>query len=123
MDNARSDSPRIDNPAPVTSALNQTAAKGDGAETARGQLAAAGSAAAPPMVIDFRGTSWVQVKDGTGAILLSLTGNPGTTQVVSGTPPFDVVIGNIDAVTVSFGGRPVDLSMYSKQNVARMTLK
>jgi cytoskeleton protein RodZ len=111
------ETPRSEAPSPDRSPSKEAATPASGAE------GGASTATAPPIVIDFRGASWVQVKDGTGAIVLSLTGSPGTSQVVAGAPPFDVVIGNIDAVSVTFQGRPVDLSAYAKQNVARMTLK
>jgi cytoskeleton protein RodZ len=42
---------------------------------------------------------------------------------VRGAAPFDVVIGNARAVTVSYLGKPVDLAPYTRKNVARLTLK
>jgi cytoskeleton protein RodZ len=75
------------------------------------------------VVFTFRGTSWIEVKDHKGSVVLAVTGNRGTTQTASGSPPFDIVIGNAPEVGVMFHGEPVDLSRYTRQNVARLTLK
>jgi cytoskeleton protein RodZ len=49
--------------------------------------------------------------------------NPGgTTQAVSGTPPFEIVIGNASDVRATFRGQRVDLVPHTRQNVARFTL-
>jgi cytoskeleton protein RodZ len=50
--------------------------------------------------------------------------NPGgTTQSVAGEPPIDLVIGNAADVTVTFRGARVDLAPFTRQNVARLTLR
>ncbi len=76
-----------------------------------------------PIALAFQGTSWVEVRDGAGVLILSVTGNAGDRQVVSGRPPFDVVLGNASAVSVSWQGKAFDTSPFSRQNVARFTLK
>ena len=49
--------------------------------------------------------------------------NPGgTAQSVSGTPPFDIVIGNATDVRLTYKGNPVDLAPHTRQNVARFRL-
>ena len=71
----------------------------------------------------FRGTSWIEVKDAKGAIVLSTIGYPGATHAVGGTAPFEVVLGNAEAVTVTWRGTPFDSTPYVKQNVAKFQIK
>jgi cytoskeleton protein RodZ len=47
----------------------------------------------------------------------------GDQQTLTGTPPFDVVIGNSADVRLAYRGQPVDLGPLSRGNVARFTLK
>ena len=62
-----------------------------------------------PLVFVFRGTSWIEVKDAKGAIVLSTIGYPGATHAVGGAAPFEVVLGNAEAVTVTCrDGTPFD---------------
>ena len=48
---------------------------------------------------------------------------PGSVEPVKGVPPFDIILGNAHVVTLVFRGKPVDLSPYTRQNVARLTLQ
>jgi cytoskeleton protein RodZ len=81
------------------------------------------TAADSPLVIKFTGTSWVQVKDASGAVIISQTGVAGGTIPVTGRPPFALVIGNADHVRTEFRGQPIDLAPFTYHNVARLTLK
>jgi len=76
-----------------------------------------------PLVFVFRGTSWIEVKDARGSIVLSTMGYPGATHAVGGALPLDVVLGNAEAVTVTLRGTPYDTSAHVKQNVAKFTVK
>ncbi|MEO8345583.1 MAG: RodZ domain-containing protein [Betaproteobacteria bacterium] len=76
-----------------------------------------------PIALAFQGRSWVEVRDGAGVLILSVTGNAGERQAVTGRPPFDVVIGNAAAVTVNWQGKAFDTTPYNRQNVARFTLR
>jgi cytoskeleton protein RodZ len=76
-----------------------------------------------PLVFVFRGTSWVEVKDTKGAIVLSTIGYPGATHAVGGAAPFEVVLGNAEAVTVTWRGAPYDVVPHIKQNVAKFSIK
>jgi cytoskeleton protein RodZ len=86
-------------------------------------VAAPAAAAEPLLVLTFKRSSWVQVKDRNGNTLLAQTSQPGTTQSVSGALPLDVVIGNAPAVTATFRGQAVDLASSTRANVARISLK
>jgi len=89
-------------------------------EPAPVSAAAAGDA---PLVFVFRGTSWIEVKDAKGAIVLSTMGYPGATHAVGGAFPLEVVLGNAEAVIVSLRGVPFDTTAFVKQNVAKFTVK
>jgi len=90
-------------------------------------VATAESASAPtaagPVALKFHGTSWVEVRDATGAIVAQLTGRAGDTQAVNGRAPFDVILGNAAAADVTWQGQPFDTTPYTRQNVARFTLR
>ncbi len=106
----------------ASAALNTT-------ETARPDAVAAGATPAAatagnsPLVLVFRGSSWVEIKDAKGAILLSTMGFPGATHAVDGVAPLDVVIGNAEAVAVTLRGEAFDLVPHTRQNVAKFTVK
>ena len=85
--------------------------------------APAPEAANAPIVLTFQDTSWVEVRDGTGALIVSVTGNAGGTQAISGLAPFDVVLGNAAAVSVTWLGKSFDTAPFTRQNVAKFTLK
>ena len=74
------------------------------------------------LTISFRDFSWTEVRDRDGRVLLSGMNSGGTAQILSGTPPLDVVIGNAVDVSVTYRGQPVDLIPYTRQNVAKLTL-
>jgi cytoskeleton protein RodZ len=84
---------------------------------------ASAAAAESSLVLTFTGTSWVQVKDASGAVIMSQTSTTGATVPVSGRPPFALVIGNADHVRTQFRGKPVDLAPHTVHNVARLVLK
>ena len=84
---------------------------------------AAPDAANAPVVLSFQGRSWVEVRDSTGTLVLSVTGNAGETQGVGGRAPFDVVLGNASAVSVTWLGQAFDTVPFTRQNVAKFTLR
>jgi cytoskeleton protein RodZ len=79
--------------------------------------------ASTPMALTFRGKSWVEVRDATGTIVVQVTGNAGSTQAVNGRAPLDVVLGNAAAVDVTWQGRRFDTKPYTRQNIAKFTLR
>ena len=96
--------------------------KADAGDSPAVRATAPGSANAP-LVLNFQDTSWVEVRDGTGALIVSVTGNAGSTQAVSGRAPFEVVLGNAAAVSVTWMGTAFDTAPFTRQNVAKFTLK
>lgn len=117
--------------APVsgTKSTGSAAPAADSSPTPPPQAAPIVSTAIPPgapgdptLVVVFRGTSWIEVKDASGKVLLSLTGTPGMTQSVTANPPLDVIVGNAANVSMTFRGAPVDLQSLQRFNVARIKL-
>ena len=76
-----------------------------------------------PLVLTYRGTSWAEVKDRAGAVVLSAIGIDGATHSVRGSPPFEVWLANAGVVTITYRGQAIDLAPHTKQNIARLTLK
>ena len=81
------------------------------------------AAAEAPLVLTFKGTSWVEVKDAHGRVVVQMTGGAGMTQTVSVVPPLELALGNAPQVEVTFRGQLLDLSPYTRGNVARVALK
>jgi cytoskeleton protein RodZ len=74
------------------------------------------------LAVRFRGTSWIEVRDRTGNVILSMTGSDGATREMAVSPPGEIIVGNVPAVEASWRGRALDLAGQSKQNVARIKL-
>jgi cytoskeleton protein RodZ len=75
------------------------------------------------LAFDFRGGSWVEVKDATQRVIFTGQYAVGSHQVVSGQPPFQIVIGNAPHVDLRYEGRIVDLKPNTRADVARLTLE
>jgi len=75
------------------------------------------------IVLRFERESWVEIHSGSGKLLVSQLHAPGADRVVSGVPPFAVVIGNAQHVRLSYNDKPVDLMPHVKVEVARFTLE
>lgn len=82
-----------------------------------------GATADTPLVLVFRATSWVEVKDARGTVVLSTMGYPGASHAVGGALPLEVVLGNAEAVQVTWRGAAFDSVPHTRQNVAKFTLK
>jgi len=74
------------------------------------------------IVLKFQGNSWVEIRGRDGKALLSQLNPAGSEQMVEGTPPFSLVIGNAQQVRLSYDDREVDLAPHVKVEVARFTL-
>ncbi len=67
--------------------------------------------------------SWIEIKDASGATLVSQLIPGGTERTIEGEAPLSVVIGNAHHVQLTHNGKPVDLRPHIKVEVARLTLK
>lgn len=75
------------------------------------------------LVFTFQAKSWVEVKDATQHVVFSAENVPGSRQVVTGKPPFQVVIGNATQVEVQYDDRQIDLKPHIRAEVARLTIE
>ena len=75
------------------------------------------------ITLQFEGESWVEIRSGSGKLLVASLHTAGTERLVSGVPPFEMVIGNAQQVRLTYNDKPVDLTPYVKVEVARFTLQ
>lgn len=68
-------------------------------------------------------SSWIEVRDGQGRLLLSRIVQRGEAVGVDGLMPLRLTIGNAPATQVLLRGQPVDLSASTRDNVARIELR
>lgn len=73
--------------------------------------------------LEFTEDSWVEVRDGTGKILLSMLGKQGTSRNAAGPTPLLVVVGNAKGVKLYYKGQPVALQPIAGSGVARLKLE
>ncbi len=88
-----------------------------------GSISGASAPADAPLILSFEGPSWTEIRDASGQLIVSRLIAAHSVEPIRGDAPFDIVIGNAPAVTVTYRGKPVDLAPYIRQNVARLTLK
>jgi cytoskeleton protein RodZ len=81
--------------------------------------------ASPSGVLQFRtaADSWIEVQDGRGQMLLSRKLESGEAVGLNGAMPMKVTIGNVRATQVTFRGKPMDLALFTRDNIARVELK
>ena len=72
--------------------------------------------------LSFNGECWVELYDARGLRLFFGFGHAGTTQELSGAPPFRFVLGNVDAVALSAEGAAVSLPPAAPGARVRFTL-
>lgn len=94
------------------------------ASSASGSLPITGgpSVAEATLVIAYSGPAWTEVRDVNGERLLLVTGTPGSKETVTGTPPFELTLGNASNVTIVWRGAAFDLAPHIKANIARVRL-
>jgi cytoskeleton protein RodZ len=68
-------------------------------------------------------SSWIEVRDGRGQVLLSRTVVPGESVGLDGPRPIRLTIGNASAVQLGYRGQPVDLAPLTRDNIARVALQ
>lgn len=69
----------------------------------------------------FSGESWMEVRDARGERLLFGLEEGGVREV-AGVPPFEIVVGDTQNVSLEREGEPVPLEQYARDRVARFTL-
>ncbi len=71
----------------------------------------------------FSEQAWAKVTDKSGKVIYQKTSQQGDIETLSGNPPFNFIIGNAKATKLSLSGQEIDLTAYTKNNVARITLE
>lgn len=74
------------------------------------------------LVLNFREESWVEIQDREGRLLYGLM-SPGRREVLSGTPPFQLLLGNAAGVDLEYDGQAIDTSAHTRGAVARLRLE
>jgi cytoskeleton protein RodZ len=75
------------------------------------------------LTFTFGADSWVEMRDGKDAIILSELNRAGSTRTVNAVFPVSLVIGNARSVTMNVDGTPYDLAPSIKVDVARLRLE
>lgn len=71
----------------------------------------------------FSEETWMQVKDKTGKIVYENLAPANSVGYFKGIPPFEVVIGNVQATKLMFLNKDVNITAQTKNNVARVRLE
>jgi len=105
--------------APAASSAVEPAAAASAPEVA---AVTAASASGGSLSLKVSAESWVEVQDANGQLLLSRKLASGETASLDGALPLRLTIGNAAATQVTFRGKPVDLSLNTRDNVARIQI-
>lgn len=108
--------------AAATAAADPVPAPTDTAEPTVAASAVA-SGASPTLVLRFNGTSWAEVTDRGGKILLSQLNSEGQEHALDGELPLTVVIGDANFTSVEVRGAVFNLKPFTRNNVARFIIK
>jgi cytoskeleton protein RodZ len=71
----------------------------------------------------FPAESWIEVRDASGAVIITGTQPAGSVREVNGELPLSLVIGNAAGVIVSWRGSPVDVAPHMRLGVARFRIE
>lgn len=75
------------------------------------------------LLMTFSGSSWVEVTDASGKVVVSQTAGAGEAIQPAGKPPFSVVIGDASKASVKVRGEAFGLESVTRANIARFTVK
>lgn len=79
--------------------------------------------AVPELRLVFGRSSWVDIRDASGAQLLNGVQPADSEKTLTGTPPFSLVIGNAAHVRLERSGRSITLEPAPSSGVARLTVE
>jgi len=114
---------------PATAAASAAAISAPIIETVFSVPAESVRASSPPAnvkgvaVLRTTTTSWVEARDADGRTLVARMMMPGEAVGLDGTMPLRLKIGNVSGTQLSFRGQPIDLTPFTRENVARVELK
>jgi len=108
---------------PAGASTSASAPQAEIAPTAAAEAAAPQADARQSLVFRFAEDAWVEVRDGSGRIIMSRIGQAGSVEKLQGKPPFALVIGNAAKVTLEHQGQAEDLAPHTRVSVARLKLE
>lgn len=108
--------------APIMASLTPFYTTRSGAQTPPPAPTAANAVSASGLVLEFTGTSWIEVIGHDGTRLAHDLMRQGTQRQFPSSEVARVLLGNADAVKVHLEGRQVDTTPFRRANVARFTL-
>lgn len=78
-----------------------------------------------PIHIVFTGETWMEIVDTNGEVLLSRTNPAGSEKWIGGgrRAPYEISIGKVRAVKITYKGREVDLSQFAPDQGAELVLE
>ena len=91
--------------------------------TSPGPATAAAPNTDPVVVFTARRSTWVEVIDASGAVLLRRVLNAGEKVPISAAPVLKVTVGNVGGLEVKVRGQAMDLGPLAQNNVARFEVK
>ncbi len=101
--------------------INAVEAQAGSSESMEQQDVAAETNGEANLTVVATASSWIEVKDNGGNTLLSRVLEQETVNL-TGSIPLSVRVGNVAGTTLRFNDNPVDLEIYQRNNVARLTL-
>jgi cytoskeleton protein RodZ len=122
--NAEQHEKAVDPAAPSAPSASETVLARKASPDSR-EIQAAASSTVPERQLHMRfdQDSWVEIRDGNNKVIFSKLSRAGRQERVTGTPPFEVTVGNARGVRLKYEDTPIDLAPHTAVTVARLTLK
>ncbi|WP_323847087.1 RodZ domain-containing protein [Microbulbifer magnicolonia] len=102
-------------PTPAEPAAEVAEAPEPGAE-------AAAAASSAELQLSFEEEAWVEVKDAAGALLLANLQPAGSEALLTGQPPFQLMLGNAESTQVRYRGELIDSDPIGNRRTRRLTV-
>ncbi|MBA2674301.1 RodZ domain-containing protein [Ramlibacter sp.] len=117
--------PQAGVPAPTAPARGASAPSASVSTTLSNTVAFTPPIAAGNELVSFRarGSSWIQVTDAKGGVVMQRMMNSGDTAAAAGALPLTVTVGSASATEVQVRGKPFDIRGTARDNVARFQVK
>ncbi|SHF52400.1 cytoskeleton protein RodZ [Microbulbifer donghaiensis] len=113
-----------DEPVVAEPAVTAAVSGAEVAEMPDAEVPAASFAAAvvEELQLNFDEEAWVEVKDASGAVLLAKLQAAGSETVLTGQPPFDLMLGNASGTHVRYQGELIDSDPIGSRRTRRLTV-
>ena len=117
--------PKMDAEADSTAPGAQISAESPAAAVSDGQdpaPTAADNIVRVALEMAYHNDSWTDIRDSRGEILAYRMVEAGSLLELSGAPPLTVVLGYAPGVSITYNGRPFDMSAFTRNDIARFTV-